>query len=64
MAVVVLVVSRLLGPGGYAHLALRLGVAVGVGATVYLVAARIAGIDELTALLQLRRRSPSSTSPS
>src|SRR5439155_3249782 len=63
MAVVVAIVAAAIGSGNDAHQALRVGAAIGVGATVYLVVARIVGVDELSALLQLRRRSESPTRP-
>ena len=54
MGVAVAVVSVAIGSGDTGHLAIRVGVATGVGATVYLVAARLIGIDELTTLVRLR----------
>ena len=51
MGVVVVLARRLLGEGVVA-----LGVAVGAGATVYLGAARLLGVDELEPLLGIWRR--------
>ncbi|MDQ1395738.1 MAG: putative peptidoglycan lipid flippase, partial [Acidimicrobiaceae bacterium] len=63
MAMVVLVVSRSIGSGSSLRLVARLGASVGAGATVYLVVARALGVDELMALLRLRRRSASPSRP-
>ena len=49
-------VSELIGGEHGLRLVARVGAGVGAGVTVYVLAARLLGIDELTALLRFRRR--------
>ena len=56
MGVAVWAVSRAIGPGTYAHLAVRVVAAVAVGVGVYLGMARLLGSDELVSFVRFRRQ--------
>jgi len=56
MAAVVFLLGLAIGYGSSARLALRVGSATAVGLAVYLLAARLFGVGELSTLFQLRRR--------